>query len=162
MLMRKASLLTHLSHRGSDGAHSLFSCWCCFVVTPALMLGFLCVRLSPWTMDHSSECPYRVCQSEVSYACVHRRGERPPPLQHMVPRLNNKMNVSWIQPGTEAPQSARVAWRTDWMNRIENRITDKSEERRERKKRVEWTRGHKRERFSWIISTLNSATVAVL
>lgn len=69
-LMHKASPLTHLSCRGSDGAHffSFYAravllqlplwCWDFFFF-------FFSMHLSPRTMGRSSERPYRVCQFEV-------------------------------------------------------------------------------------------------
>lgn len=77
-----------------------------FVLTAALK--FCCfVHLSPWTMNRSCDCLDHVCQRGGFCACVQKR--RGPwrragsLLQHMVPRLNNKMNVSWIRLGTETP-----------------------------------------------------------
>lgn len=80
------------------------------------------ILLCFWALHQCCESPGRVCQSRVFCSCEHKKKKgggggclwrRASLFQHTVPRLNNKMNVSWIQPGTEAPKSARVARRTD-------------------------------------------------
>lgn len=51
-------------------------------------------------------------------------------LQHMVPRLNNKMNVSWIQLGTGEPHSAHEAQLNDWKTRIQSKRKERLEQER--------------------------------
>lgn len=119
MLMHKASVLTHLSHRGSDRAHSFFffafHAGAVFVVTAAFKLGLFCCVWAPQTKGPGSERPDPVSRAGGFFVLVCTGGGSglPAPAHGAQTKQQDEcfLNPTWHRGTPICPCGL-----TDWLN----------------------------------------------